>query len=265
MIKIYSLGSSSKGNCFYIYDGYNWIIIDAGFSEKEIQKGFFKIGGNLKELSGIILTHEHNDHAKGINAFNGVNKYMTKGTFEGLKNKNKINKKKIKFIEKGEVVEVGNYKVKPFQAFHDTNDPVSFLLKNSSGEKIVYITDTGKQPNLVKNADVYIIESNHDEEVISKRLNNPESSKREKELCKRITSTHLNTNQTINYLNKCMGDKTKHIILMHLSPSNQSPEVLMGHIRKKTKFKEINFIHPTKHNLLKNHWEVGFIPRRLEI
>lgn len=263
MIKINSLGSSSKGNSFILNDGITTILLDAGLPVKEMEQKLWRLKSNgvFKEINGILITHEHQDHLQGISAVGTYEKYMTKGTFNNAKQSYIKDIKQIKIIEKNIPFKIGTFTIKAFGVFHDSADPVGYLIKNVSGEKIVYMTDTGLANTLVKNADAYIIESNHfSKESVIATGNNP-NKKMTIELAERIVKVHLSEAQTLEYLKKCVGDKTKQIILMHISPNHPNPTQIMSRFRKQLDTNIVNYVHPTNHKILKQ-WTVGYQPER---
>lgn len=263
MIKINALGSSSNGNSIILSDGITTILLDAGLPVKEMEHKLWRLktNGVFKDIDGVLITHEHQDHIQGISSIGTYEKYMTKGTFDGAKIKHIKDIKQVKIIEKNKQFKIGTFIIKPFGVLHDAGDPVGYLIKNVSGEKIVYMTDTGIANTLVKNADVYIIESNHISKEAVLATGNDPNKRMSIELAERIVKSHLSEDQTLEYLEKCIGDKTKQIILMHISPNHPNPTQMMSRFRKKLDTDIVNYIHPTDHKILKQ-WTVGYQPER---
>lgn len=260
MIRIHALGSSSAGNSFVLDDGITKILLDAGLHTHDIKTKLFELDIRQKDISGILVTHDHQDHLQGVSAVASCNKYMTKGTLEGARNNFLKGMTNIEIIEVGKAFKINTFTIKAFKTKHDTREPVGYLIKNASGEKIVYMTDTGIANMLVPNADAYIIESNHySKEALFASAANPEKTRMSMELAERISKTHLSQEQTLEYLQKCIGDKTKAIILMHISPTHPNPVGMMNWFRKKLDTDIVQFVHPKKHKP-KNYWEVGFKP-----
>lgn len=258
MIKCYSIGSSSKGNCFVINDGVTTLLVDAGLHSEDIQVGLFKLGIRLKDISGVIITHEHQDHIQGINAVRGCKKYMSKGTFEASQNSYRISEKEVEIVKDKETFKVGTWTIKGFKVQHDAKEPLGFIFKNASGETLLYLTDTGIANINFNNADFYIIESNHSEVQLKKDFedgNMPESR------YKRISKYHLSTEKAIDYLKRNIGDKTKQVILMHMSPRNEKPMNNMNWVRKELNKDYVHFIHPNDHKV-EQCFEAGYKPSR---
>lgn len=196
------LASGSKGNSTLITTKNAKILIDVGLTTKELQKRLEDT--NLTDIDAIIITHAHIDHIKGLAVIE--KKYDIKVyTKENLDNPQTI-----KDIE-----------ISHFNVSHDV--PCIGLLIKNNNQELVYITDTGyinrKIISLTKNKDIYIIESNHDEDmliegsypfILKKRISGDEG--------------HLSNRQTTEYLKTVMGDKTKYIVLAHLSEENNTKD-----------------------------------------
>lgn len=258
MIKIQSLGSSSKGNCFILSDGITTIMLDVGIPKKSLKEKLFQLNYSYSDFSGIIITHHHQDHLQGISIFRSVKKYMTKEEFDCTNRKFIASDLNFNFIETNKVFEIGTFKIKAFQTYHDTPNPVGFIIRNSSGEKVVYITDTGVANKLIKDADLYLIESNHfsKEQVLA----NGEKGNINKELSQRITETHLSESQTMNYLKQAIGENTKAVILIHISPSHPDIKGIIKRFKKELDYDNIDYVNPKNHRISKE-WKVGFEPK----
>lgn len=258
MINMHVIGSSSSGNSFIIQDGATTILLDVGFPSEVIRSKLFQLGITPKDITGVLVTHEHQDHISGINFLKGVKKYMTKGTFEAAKAHYSIKREEVVLITPEVPFKVGNITALGMKTEHDAAEPVSFLIKNSSNEKLVFMTDTGIARNLVKNADMYIIEANYIAESVKRQYEEGEFNEAQ---YIRLINTHLSNEQSLEYLQKCIGPKTKKVVLMHMSPRNQNPVGTMNWFRGKLNSDMVDFIHPREHKL-KNSWRIGYVPTR---
>jgi len=236
-MRIKVLASGSKGNCTYIETEGSKILIDAGISTLQIEKGLKEIGVNPKEIDSIFITHSHVDHVSGIEVFSKKYKtqiYMTEKT----KIRGKIRVEQIINI-KGEI-ELESTKITPIKLSHDTPDANGYLIEENN-KSVVYITDTGyvheKHYGLLKNRSVYIFESNHDLEMLAENIKYPFPIKQ------RIRSDkgHLSNNQASLYLSELIGSKTKRVILAHLSEENNTPEKAIKTLKEKLKESKIKF------------------------
>ena len=206
--------SGSKGNATLVIDKGRVLLIDMGVGIRTLKETLLKENMNIYNISAMLLTHEHWDHTSGIKYLPPLPIYCTKETFEG---------ENVVELEPYKEFEIEHFKITPVSTSHDVKNPLGFIIK-SDEETLVYLTDSGKITvktlQKLKNADYYIIESNHDPEMLM-ATNRPMMLKR------RILSTkgHLSNEQSATYMTKCVGEKTKEIILAHLSEEANCPEV----------------------------------------
>lgn len=214
------LASGSKGNSTYLEIGKEKILIDCGISLKQIKLRLEEHNKNLDGLSKIFITHEHSDHVKELSmvAKNyDVDIYLSEGTLKNLNTRIRytIDSRKFKTIFPEEIIEFDGFSVLPFLVYHDAYEPLGYRF-NENGKSLVYITDTGYFPErkyeLIKNCEVYIIESNHEVEMLLE-------SDRPWLLKRRILDDegHLSNEDSANLLLNLAGDNTKTIVLAHLS------------------------------------------------
>ena len=219
-MRVVVLSSGSKGNTTFIECGNTKILIDAGNSCKYIIDKLKGIGIEPKDIDAILITHTHIDHIKGLKVF--LNKYNTKVYFS-----NKM-KEELEYVNNYIITTEGNLIIKDLniniiKTSHDTNESFGYIIEYKE-KSIVYITDTGyinnKYFNLLSNKNIYIMESNHDIEM----LNN---STYPFKLRKRILGDkgHLSNYDSSRYLSNFIGNNTKCIMLAHLSKDNNTPEI----------------------------------------
>ena len=136
-MKFCPIASGSSGNCIYAGSDSHSVLIDAGISGKRIEAGLGQIDRTGKDIDGILITHEHSDHIKGIGILARryeMPVYMTQGTADALReitSVGKIPKDLIRVIKAGEDFEVGSLRVHPFTVSHDAAEPVGFRLKHT--------------------------------------------------------------------------------------------------------------------------------------
>ncbi len=237
-LKLCVFSSGSDGNSSLLESDNGKILIDVGLTRKAICENLEKSATDMSEIDAIFITHEHIDHVKGLLVIlkkDNIKTYMTKGTFEALKgcsfvrnNPDNIKlleeKKKegiIKIIKRDEngfyyeAINVKDFYVIPIPTFHDALESVGFIFINNM-KRFVYITDTGYVHNalfnLIENADAYLLESNHDPEILL-------SSDRPYNLKMRILSDHghLSNLDSMLTLAKTIGENTKLIMHAHIS------------------------------------------------
>jgi phosphoribosyl 1,2-cyclic phosphodiesterase len=211
-MKIIVVQSGSKGNATLIIDKGRVLLIDMGVTLKVLKEALNRQSMNIMNINAMLLTHEHTDHTAGIKYLPPLPIYCTCETCD-LPN--------VEPIEPYESFFVEHFKITPISTSHDVKNPLGFVIENDE-EKIVYLTDSGKisvkSLQKMKNADYYVIESNHDVDMLM-------ATNRPYFLKKRILSGkgHLSNEQSATYMCKCVGDKTKQIILAHLSEEANDP------------------------------------------
>lgn len=221
-MKIKVLASGSKGNATYLeYQGTK-VLIDLGINYTQLQKELEMMQETPSSVEGILLTHMHSDHTKGIVSFiKKTNKKVfvpveIKAELKGI-----IPEENICILEK--MSQIGSLNIELIKTSHDAVGSVGYKIE-AGNTKIVYITDTGyvneRYFKILANADIYVIESNHDEKML---MEGPYPYY----LKQRVLSDtgHLSNHTTATYLSKWIGDKTKYVILAHLSENNNTEEI----------------------------------------
>jgi phosphoribosyl 1,2-cyclic phosphodiesterase len=175
------------------------------------------------------VTHEHGDHSKSIKDVMkaGIDVYASKGTFETLN----ITGHRIKPVKAKEQFRIGTWTILPFDIKHDAAEPICFLLANSSGEKLVYITDTAYSPYKFKGITHYMIEINYDKETLN---GNVEQGVLNKGLKKRIMKSHFSLEHAVDFFRESDLSKTQEIWILHLSDSNSNENRIKQKIQEVT-------------------------------
>ncbi|WP_034327899.1 MBL fold metallo-hydrolase [Alkaliphilus transvaalensis] len=240
-INFCSLASGSSGNCHFIADDSNSILIDAGLSGKQIQLKLGEIGVEPQKLSGILISHEHSDHIHGAGILSrrfNIPIFANKGTWEGMEHKlGSIKEDNIKIFETNKPFEMGNFSILPYEISHDANEPVGFSLFNGR-TKICITTDLGHITDEIKDhisdSDLVVLESNHDIEML-KAGGYPYYLKR------RILSDfgHLSNEACGNAIVDLVNKNVKTVMLAHLSKDNNFPELAIETIKSILSMNEI--------------------------
>ena len=166
-MKVIVLSSGSKGNTTYIETQTTKILIDIGNTCKYITEKLSTIGVTLGEINAILITHTHTNHIKGLKTF--TNNYSAPIYITEKMHPKIPYVKQYKYIESS-LITIRDIKINIIKTSHDAEDSVGYIINNND-KSIVYITDTGyinkKYHPMLSNRDIYIMESNHDVEMLN--------------------------------------------------------------------------------------------------
>lgn len=234
-MKFCSLSSGSDGNCQYIETEKVRIIIDAGFSGKQVESLLKEIEVNPHDLDAIFVTHEHIDHIKGIGVLSrrfDIPVYANEGTWIGMeKTVKEIKPHNIRVFNSNKSLELKDLLIHPFSTLHDANDPVGYIAI-SDNKKITILTDSGMIEkevfSKIKNSQLYFIEANHDVQMLLEG-SYPLSLK------KRIMSSHghLSNEDCANALGELLRGEREKVLLAHLSKDNNIPALALNTVKAK--------------------------------
>ncbi len=225
-----NLGSGSKGNATYIESGKTALLIDQGFSNKEICRRMREINLHPEAIRAIVLTHDHGDHYRGIGVFARKFKipvYMTRLTQAVLPD-NVLKKIIVKNFVSGDTLQIGDIQLKSFHIPHDATDPVGFII-SGNGKNIAHLTDIGKPLQSViyqlKEYDFNLVflESNHDPVMLK---TGPYPLKVQMRIKSR--DGHLSNEESLELFQQLNQNGTmKHLILAHLSEENNHRDLVI--------------------------------------
>ncbi len=229
-MKLTVLASGSGGNATYFESNNTKILIDCGITHKQINLRLANQNLSLVNLNGVLITHEHTDHVKGLDVLLRKTKstcFITKSTYESLfyKVKENLADNQLSFIVPEEKVVLNDIEILPISISHDASDAVGFIIY-AENKKIVYITDIGYLPakdiEVFSNADIYVFESNYDITMLF-------TSERPFYLKQRIDSVkgHMSNNDSAYNMTKLIGENTKQIILAHPSRECNMPNIAL--------------------------------------
>lgn len=219
-----SLGSGSSGNSYFVHAGKTGILVDAGFSYREIERRLRLLDLSPDLINALFVTHEHNDHASGVGAVARRLKlpvYMSEGTATSLNRS--LHKLDINIIEAGRQVGIGDLAVKAFSLSHDAIEPLGFSIYSRDGQ-VTILTDTGQilagVIDEVWSSSILFLEANHD---IGRLI----TGRYPKFLQRRIASDqgHLSNIQAAELLAKVSASGLQAAMLAHLSAENNSPAI----------------------------------------
>ncbi len=220
MIKFSVLSSGSKGNCTYIEINNHKYLLDIGTNFLYTNSKLKELDVDFKDIEGIFITHLHIDHIGGLKRFlkeHDCKVYLTEKMFENITDKPN------NAVIYEDIIPFDGYSIETIKLSHDTPDCRGYIFSDNNSS-LVYITDTGyinkKYFDKLKNRTAYILESNHDVDMLM-------NSKRFYPLKMRILGDegHICNKDCAYYLSNFIGDSTKMVILAHLSEECNTPEL----------------------------------------
>ena len=228
-MRMCSIASGSSGNCIYVGSDNSHLLIDTGISKKRIEEGLNKLEIKGDELDGILITHEHSDHIKGLGVFSRkyeIPIYATPGTIAGIKESSSLGKMPeglLHPIKADHPFQLGELDVHPFVISHDANEPSGYRIEQG-GKSVAVATDLGKYDDYtvenLKNLDAILLEANHDIRML-------QVWKYPYYLKQRILGEkgHLSNENAGRLLCRLLHDNMKAIFLGHLSRENNYEEL----------------------------------------
>ena len=222
-----SLGSGSSGNCLVAEAGGTVVMIDCGLSLTETERRLARAGLEPSQVTAILLTHEHGDHACGAFGFAAAHRvtvYLTHGTLAALKAEGQVlDGVRLAMVNGREAFLVDAMQVLPFTVPHDAREPVQYVLSDGAA-KLGVVTDVGvPTPHLEKNLsglDALVLECNYDRDMLW-------GGSYPKWLKERIAGPfgHLDNLDSERLLGALDRSRLKHVIGAHLSQQNNRPEL----------------------------------------
>lgn len=222
---IASINSGSNGNCYYVGNESEAVLVDVGISCREIEKRMNRLGLSMQKIKGVFVSHEHADHIKGICSIVKKYKvpvYITSVTLAACGFA--IEEHLIKYFKVSEPVTIGNLSITAFSKFHDACDPCSFII-SCKDINVGVFTDLGVPcKNLVKHfkqCHAAFLEANYDEVMLNEG-NYPYFLK------KRIKggNGHLSNQQALNLFTAHKPAYMSYLLLSHLSHNNNCPNLV---------------------------------------
>ncbi len=212
-MRFHILASGSTGNCTFIDCNGTGLLIDCGISRKQVIYRLKEAGYDISDIRYVFLTHDHTDHKKNIHIFPDSIIYSPEGCYDHLAMDH--------YLKPYDILDFSAFQMIPLKTSHDATNSVGFEII-CGAQRLIYMTDTGyvsrKNASYMKNADYYIIESNHDIPMLM-------ATSRPMSVKNRILSDqgHLSNQDSALLMTRLVGDKTKEIVLAHLSQEANTP------------------------------------------
>lgn len=230
-MKFALLASGSKGNCCLIQHKETQIVIDCGSTKRYLKECFERVQFNHLDADALLITHTHSDHVSQIKMFDSIDTYATQA----------IETNNLHTIQPFETIQIKDLTITVLPMSHDCEGTVGYVI-TCEDEKMVYITDTGyikeEVKTYIKDADYYIFESNHDIEMLMQ-------TSRPVFLKQRIINDygHLCNDDCATILSEAIGEKTKEIILAHISQEGNTRDMALTCLKQQLERKQIKHDH----------------------
>ncbi|MCF7853411.1 MAG: MBL fold metallo-hydrolase [Candidatus Pacebacteria bacterium] len=217
MIGLTVLGSGSRGNGIVVQSDDASILIDAGFSSREIQRRMCTVGLENLKLDAVLVSHEHSDHVKGLRVLAkqlDLPVFCNRGTGEVIKDRG-LSPDQLSLFSAGASFTIRDMTIEPFSIPHDAMDPMGFIIRTPT-HKVGIVTDLGHVSRMachhLRECDILVLESNHDLDMLRQ-------STRPWSLKQRIISRHghLSNDDSMALLQQILHPRTKHVVLAHAS------------------------------------------------
>ena len=222
---ISSINSGSNGNCYYVGNQHEAVLIDAGISCREIKKRMSRLGLHLEKVRAVFVSHEHSDHIRGIETLSKKYRipiYITPQTLQY--SRLRIDEELVHTFQADLPVSIGQLNIHAFPKNHDASDPFSFLVSCNDVHVGVF-TDIGVPcENVIyyfKQCHAAFLESNYDEQML-------EEGSYPYHLKQRIRSDHghLSNKQALDLFLSHRPTFMSHLLLSHLSENNNCPDIV---------------------------------------
>lgn len=233
-LHITSLNSGSNGNCYYVGNNTESVLIDVGISCREVEKRMKRLELDIQKVKAIFISHEHSDHIRGVVVLARkfqIPVYITEATLK--RSVISLEKDLIESFNAHIPINIGGLSVIPFPKFHDASDPYSFVVEGN-GVKVGVLTDIGvvceHVTNYFKQCHAAFLEANYDIDMLT-------NGRYPYYLKQRITSGkgHLSNIQALELFTKHKHKNLSHLFLSHLSKENNTPELVQDLFTKHAK------------------------------
>jgi phosphoribosyl 1,2-cyclic phosphodiesterase len=218
-----SLGSGSRGNATLVEAGATLVMVDCGFSCRETERRMARLDRSPKQLSAVLVTHEHGDHVRGVPVLArkyGLPVWLTRGTHLLMQDDASL---ELRYLDGHSPQELGDLEVQPYTVPHDAREPCQFAFSDGA-RRFGMLTDTGRITAHIRESldacDALLLECNHDTDMLA---HGPYSSR----LKARVGGPlgHLSNDQAAGLLAGIDTSRLQHLVAAHLSEQNNQPQL----------------------------------------
>jgi phosphoribosyl 1,2-cyclic phosphodiesterase len=240
-MKLWVLGSGSRGNAVLVESGECRLMIDVGFGPRILQKRLQSIGLEPESIDACVITHEHSDHIRG--AARAARRwqwplFVTEGTYDSSR-LSALGTPAAKF-KAGQTIEFPGTLVETFRTPHDAEEPIGVVVTSTiTGVRAAILTDIGCATRtvrkMVRDVDVLVIESNHDDDMLWNGSYPPSLQRR---IASRVG--HLSNRECADLVTEAVTPRLRQVVLAHLSEENNTPRIAfdnMNEALKRTRFR----------------------------
>ena len=211
------LNSSSLGNCYILQNDAEALVIEAGVALKDVKAA---VDFNISKIVGVLVTHEHQDHAGHVNEFlkNRVQVFMSYGTFSKVLPEDYTGQLP-RYLRSLHKEIIGNFHVLPFDVKHDAAEPIGFLIHHPETGKVLFVTDSYYIPYNFDGLNNIIIEANYRMDILQANI---DAGRIPGALRTRTLESHMSLDTCIEALQANDLSKVNNIVLIHLSDGNSN-------------------------------------------
>lgn len=222
-MELHVISSSSYGNGYVLQSKDTALIIECGMPLLAVKKA---LNFNISKVSGVLITHEHGDHAGRIKEYqhNGLEVYASKGTFDALGTKGNNLKAKQK-------ISIGEFEVLPFDIQHDCAEPLGFIISHPDMGNMLFATDTYYLKYTFSELNHIFIECNYSNDELTQNVT---ASKLPLKVQKRIIQSHFSLENVVGMLKANDLSNVRNVVLLHISSTNSNKESMVREVQKAT-------------------------------
>lgn len=236
MFQFAVLGSGSKGNAILVSSPAGLVLIDAGFSAKQIRQRMASLGASLNHVAAVLITHEHSDHIRGLRVLTSQlppatpvfassrTAYCVRDSLPGFSS--------WKCFEPGDVFPILDLSISTFSISHDAAEPVGYRFDSAASRSLGIVSDTGRATNTILNGvngvhSIYV-EANYDPTLLANDTRRPFPTKQ------RIASSHghLSNLQSAQLVAEIDTGNLHSAVLGHLSSDCNTPDIALATVRQ---------------------------------